>query len=191
MSELIQELQREYGYSDYDIAKVKYVLASLFSEFSKLLLFGTLFGVLGYFYPFLFSIILLLFLRINIGGLHCKHYLSCFALSFFILYLSIIFFPYIVNISFIFIFAISTVCMIINYYIGPIASPFRPSPNSVLLKSCRNLGFIILFNYILFVSIFQNIEALELYIQVGFWTILLHTIQLIIAKITRKRGLLK
>ena len=36
MSELIQELQREYGYSDYDIAKVKYVLASLFSEFSKL-----------------------------------------------------------------------------------------------------------------------------------------------------------
>ena len=81
--------------------------------------------------------------------------------------------------------------MIINYYIGPIASPFRPSPNSVLLKSCRNLGFIIIFTYILFVSIFQNIEALELYIQVGFWTILLHTIQLIIAKITRKRGLLK
>ena len=66
MSELIQELQREYGYSDYDIAKVKYVLASLFSEFSKLLLFGTLFGVLGYFYPFLFSLFLFPYFLTNL-----------------------------------------------------------------------------------------------------------------------------
>lgn len=191
MSELIQELQREYGYSDYDIAKVKYVLASLFSEFSKLILFGALFGVLGYFYPFLFSIILLLFLRINIGGLHCKHYLSCFALSFSILYLSIVFFPNIIHLSSILIFGISTVCMLLNYYIGPVASPFRPTPNSVLLNSCRNIGFFIIFIYILFVSIFHNINFWNFYIQVGFWTIVLHTIQLFIAKMTRKRGLSK
>ena len=189
MSELIQELQREYGYSDYDIAKVKYVLASLFSEFSKLLLFGTLFGVLGYFYPFLFSIILLLFLRINIGGLHCKHYMSCLLLTFFILYMSIMFFPNLFSLSTTHIMFFSIICMIINFYIGPVASPFRPAPDSVLIKSCRNIGFFIIFSFILCVSIFQNIAILAPYIQVGFWTIVLHTIQLIVAKILRTGGI--
>ena len=38
----------------------------------------------------------------------------------------------------------SIICMIINFYIGPVASPFRPAPDSVLIKSCRNIGFFIL-----------------------------------------------
>ncbi|MCI8956635.1 MAG: accessory gene regulator B family protein [Eubacterium sp.] len=189
MSELIQELQREYGYSDYDIAKVKYVLASLFSEFSKLFLFGLSFGILGYFYPFLFSIILLLFLRINIGGLHCKHYISCLFLTSIILYASIMFLPNLVLLSTTSIIFFSIICMVINYYIGPVASPFRPSPDSVLIKSCRNIGFFIIFTFILFVSIFQNNSFLASYIQVGFWTIVLHTIQLIIAKLLRRGGI--
>lgn len=188
MSELIQELQKEYGYSDYDIAKVKYVLASIFSEFSKLLLFGILFGILGYFYSFLVSIVLLLFLRINIGGLHCKHYMSCLFLTFIVLFCSIMFFPNLISLSASYIILFSMICMIINYWIGPIASPFRPTPDSVLIKSCRNIGFLIIFSFILFVSIFQNFSFLALYIQVGFWTIVLHTIQLIIAKILRKSG---
>lgn len=189
MSKLIQELQREYGYSDYDIAKVKYVLASLFSEFSKLILFGALFGVLGYFYPFLFSIILLLFLRINIGGLHCKHYMSCLILTFLILYTSIMFLPNLITLSTTSIMFFSIICMVINFYIGPVASPFRPTPDSVLIKSCRNIGFVIIFTFIISVSIFQNILFLAPYIQVGFWTIVLHTIQLIIAKVLRKGGI--
>ena len=189
MSELIKELQIEYGYSDYDIAKVKYVLASIFSEFSKLLIFGLFFGILGYFYPFFISIILLLFLRINIGGLHCKHYFSCLLLTSVVLFSSIIFLPNLFPLPTTYIMFFSIICMVINYYIGPVASPFRPTPDSVLIKSCRNIGFFIIFTFILFVSIFQNTDFLDPYIQVGFWTIVLHTIQLIIAKVLRKGGI--
>lgn len=189
MSEFIKELQSEYGYSDYDIAKVKYVLASIFSESSKLILFGILFGVLGSFYPFLFSIVLLLFLRINIGGLHCKHYISCLLLTFIILYGSIIFFPNLLSVSPILIMFFSMICMIINYCIGPISSPFRPTPDSVLIQSCRNIGFFVIFTFIIFVSIFQKVNFLNVYFQVGFWTIVIHTIQLIIAKVLRKGGI--
>lgn len=189
MSELVKELQKEYGYSDYDIAKVKYVLACIFSESSKLIIFGILFGVLGYFHPFLFSLILLLFLRINIGGVHCKHYVSCLLLTFVILYCSIVFLPNLISVPTMFIMFFSVICMIINYCIGPIASPFRPTPDSVLIKNCRNIGFFVIFTFIIFVSIFQKINFFTFYFQVGFWTIVIHTIQLIIAKILRKGGI--
>ena len=86
MQSLIDELKDEYGYSSYDIAMVKYVLTSIFYEFSKLIIFGIFFGFLGYFKSFLVSLILLLFLRINIGGIHCKHYITCFLLTFVVLF---------------------------------------------------------------------------------------------------------
>ena len=188
MSDLIKELQTEYGYSDYDIAKVKYVLTCIFSELSKLIIFGIIFGLTGYFASFIISLILLLFLRINIGGFHCKHYISCLLLTSVILYASIVLLPNIMHPSYILILIISAICMIVNYSIGPICSPFRPSPDSLLLKHCRNNGFIVIFIYVLFVSIFQNNTFLVPYIYVGFWTIVLHTVQLIIAKLLRKRG---
>lgn len=43
MQSLIDELKDEYGYSSYDIAMVKYVLTSIFYEFSKLIIFGIFF----------------------------------------------------------------------------------------------------------------------------------------------------
>lgn len=76
--------------------------------------------------------------------------------------------------------------MIINYKIGPIASPFRPSPDSILIKKCQNTGFVIIFIFIIFVSFFHEFSLFATYFQVGFWTIVLHTAQLFIAKISKK-----
>ena len=89
----LTDIKNKYGYSSYDIAMVKYVLTSIFYEFSKLIIFGIFFGFLGYFKSFLVSLILLLFLRINIGGIHCKHYITCFLLTFVVLFSSIILLP--------------------------------------------------------------------------------------------------
>ena len=186
MQSLIDELKDEYGYSSYDIAMVKYVLTSIFYEFSKLIIFGIFFGFLGYFESFLVSLILLLFLRINIGGIHCKHYITCFLLTFVVLFSSIILLPKLLFVAPILIISICTICMIINYKIGPIASPFRPSPDSILIKKCQNTGFVIIFIFIIFVSFFHEFSLFATYFQVGFWTIVLHTAQLFIAKISKK-----
>ena len=147
MQSLIDELKDEYDYSSYDIAMVKYVLTSIFYEFSKLIIFGIFFGFLGYFKSFLVSLILLLFLRINIGGIHCKHYITCFLLTFVVLFSSIILLPKLLFVAPILIISICTICMIINYKIGPIASPFRPSPDSFFHGFIINL-FSIFINYV-------------------------------------------
>ena len=166
MQSLIDELKDEYDYSSYDIAMVKYVLTSIFYEFSKLIIFGIFFGFLGYFKSFLVSLILLLFLRINIGGIHCKHYITCFLLTFVVLFSSIILLPKLLFVAPILIISICTICMIINYKIGPIASPFRPSPDSILIKKCRNTGFVIIFIFIIFVSFFHEFSLFTTYFQV-------------------------
>lgn len=188
---IVNELKSEYGYSSYDMAIVKYVLVSIVSELSKLILFGIFFYKLGFLTEFSFAILLLLFLRINGGGLHCKHYISCFLLTFMVLGFSIIILPYFLKPSYIWVMIITCVCMIINYFIGPVASPFRPSPNSLLLKNCKNNSFLVIFTFILFVNIFHSNALFDNFIAIGFWTILLHTLQLIAAKFFMKGGYCK
>ncbi len=185
---LIASLQKEYGYSNYDIARIKYVLVSITSEFSKFIILGIFFGMTDHFISFLLSTLLLLFLRTNVGGLHCKHYSTCFLLTFAISYLSITFLPSVCTISYFFVTLFSISCMLVNYYIGPIASPFRPLPESAVLKRCRNMGCIVIVIYIFFASIFQNSVIMIPYIQAGFWTIILHTFQLVVAKFLKIGG---
>ena len=79
-------LKNNYGYSDFQIGQIRYTIISILSDVSKLIIMGIFFILTDYFFQYLAAIATLLVLRTCTGGLHFKHYFSCLALSFFLLY---------------------------------------------------------------------------------------------------------
>lgn len=188
MNTLSDNIQKLYGYSNYEMALIKYVLVSIASEFSKLLFLGVFYLYIGKFDLFVSSFALLLLLRFNGGGYHCKHYITCLLMTFTISLASIVLLQQIQIANYSIIIFTLIICLIANYIIGPIASPFRPKPDSILLKNCKNNGFIVILFFIIFVSIFNTMQSIEPYLIVGYWTVILHTFQMIFAKILQKGG---
>lgn len=191
MGKLSSKIQKMYGYTDYEMAIIKYSITALFSELSKLIILGTAYAILGKLDLFIASFALLIFLRINGGGYHCKHYITCLLLTGFVSYAAIILLPQINIPNYSIILIVLTMCLFITYIIGPVPSVFRPEPDSLLIKRCNNKCFLIIFFFIIIVSIFNSNRIIKPYLIVGFWTIILHSIQLIIAKILRKGGINK
>lgn len=186
MSAFASKIQNMYGYTDYEMAVIKYSVIALFSEISKLIILGTAFAIIGKFDLFVASSFLLMFLRINGGGYHCKHYSTCLLLTACVSGGAIILLPqiHITNDSIILLTLVS--CLFTTYYIGPVPSPFRPTPDGQLVKRCNNKSFLTIFIFIIIVSIFKSNIIIRPYLIVGFWTIILHTLQLILAKILKK-----
>lgn len=188
MDKLVQALKNTYDYSDYQLALVKYTLLSIGSELSKMLLLGVFYCFIGELAYFAMFLLLLSLLRFNSGGFHCKHYTTCLLLTFTISYFAIVVLPNLGAVDTLLIELLLIICLIVNYYIGPIASPLRPTPNSLLLKHCKNNSFIIIFIFFIIVSISSSNQVIYPYLLVGFWTIILHTFQMIFAKILIKGG---
>lgn len=186
MSTLSTKIQNTYGYTDYEMAIIKYSVTALFSELSKIMILGAAYSLIGKFDLFVISAVLLVLLRVNGGGYHCKHYITCLLLTAFITFIPIVLLPLVHIPNYSIVLFILTICLFITYYIGPVPSPFRPEPDDLLIQSCNNKSFLIIFFFIIVVSIFNSNVFLRPYIIVGFWTIILHTLQLIIAKILRK-----
>ena len=161
MGPLATKIQTMYGYTDYEMAIIKYSITALLSELSKILILGTLFAFIGKFDLFIAASVLLILLRVNGGGYHCKHYITCLLMTACILGAAVICLPL-------------------------IPSPFRPKPDMKLIKRCHNNCFITIFVFIMIVSIFNSNMVIRPYLIVGFWTTILNTLQLVIAKIIRK-----
>ena len=191
MKNLASKIQELYGYTDYEMAIIKYSVTALFSEFSKILILGILFAIIGKLDLFIASASLLILLRLNGGGYHCKHYTTCLSLTALVLSAAIVFLPLITIPNYSIVLITLIVCLFVTYYIGPVPSPFRPEPDYLLIKKCNNKSFLIIFFFIIFVSIFNSNIDIEPFIIVGYWTIILHTLQLIIAKILRKGAVKK
>ena len=169
--------------STSDKAKLNYFFSCILYEGSKILLFLIFFALTQRLKGFLYSMLILLPLRIISGGLHFKHYLGCFAFSFG--------YFYIVNIplaNFMPSLAITLLilcgCIFMNYRIGPITSDSRPA---LTPEEIRRGKF-----HILVATIYDTILTTLFYetslAPIGFWTIVLHSVQLIIAKLRKKRG---
>ena len=186
MSTLSSKIQEMYGYTDYEMAIIKYSVTALFSELSKIIILGIAYAIIGKFNLFVVSCILLILLRINGGGYHCRHYVTCLLLTAIVSFAAIILLPQINIPNYSIVLVALTICLFITYYVGPVPSPFRPEPDSLLIKRCNNKSFLIIFFFIIIVSIFNSNIIIRPYLIVGFWTIILHTLQLIIAKILKK-----
>ena len=186
MNTFALKIQKMYGYTDYEMAIIKYSITTLFSELSKIIILSIMFLYIGKFDLFITSCVLLIFLRINGGGYHCKHYITCLLLTAIISSVAIILLPLITIPNFSVVLMVLTICLFINYYLGPVPSPFRPELDNLLIKHYKNNSFLTIFIFIIIVSIFNFNIVIRPHLIVGFWTIILHTLQLIVAKILRK-----
>lgn len=164
-------------------AKLNYFFSCIIYEGSKIILFFIFFAATHRLKGFLYSLIILLPLRIISGGLHFKHYLTCLAFSFGYFYLvnvplSKLIPEYSITIC------ILCTCILINLYIGPVISDSRPTLSLEQKKRGQfNISIATIYNTLL-TALFYETELA----RIGFWTTVLHSLQLILANLRKKRG---
>lgn len=159
----------------------EYYWKCFISEFSKVLIFLIIFALLNLTKEYIVALFFLMILRNNGGGLHCKHYLSCLMVSFVFLVGSIILALLIVPAP-AFILISLLICLPIVYYLVPITSDNRPPATSEQVKKSKRNTSIILILFILLICICPN----TIYLNIGYWTVILHIFQLIIARQLRR-----
>ena len=167
-------IQKRYGFTDYQIAQLKYTFTILFSELSKFVMIALFYH--NRFSVYLYAAILLSLLRLSTGGLHVKTYWGCFAASFAFFYLSISFLPQF-HVSKIVLAVLIIGCMIAIYLIGPVASVFRTPPEGSMKKRLVVQSLIVVFIHLILFCTFDSV-----YFTVGSWIIILQTMQLVVAK---------
>lgn len=152
-------------------------------DFSKFIIISIFFAFAGLFKEFLFASMISIPLRIYSGGLHFKHYLSCFLFSFGYFLLLVYGFSFIslpIYLSTI----LMVFCSIINFYLSPIQSASRPPLPIAELQRVKQKTVLISLYCMLIILLFYHTPLAS----VGYWTILLHSMQLIIAKLIKKDG---
>lgn len=168
---------------EYQKKLVKYLIQCILSEGSKIVIFAFIFYGLHLFKEYVTSLFLLILLRTNGGGIHFQHYTSCFAVSFLMLLGSILSAIYI-HLAYPIMTIGTLLCLVTGYLLVPITSTNRPPASSAAIKRSKLCTSLIIFVSFLLICRFPE----TLYIKVIFWTILLHIIQLLAAKILAKGG---
>jgi len=182
MNDFLAYLRTTYNYSDYDIRLFKYYIKCILYDLSKLIPLGLFFFALGHALEYVIAVIILLLVRTSTGGLHFKRYISCFTFTAIFFVTSIIILPKIdINSNLMLILLL--ICMIITNYIGPIVSCYRETPSGILIRKSKRNSTIIIFIYCILLFIIPNNH----YITIGFWVIILQTLQLSFAYILKMR----
>lgn len=182
MSDFLLYLKNGRGYTDYDIKLLKYFFKAMFYEVTKFIMMGVFFFFLGYLYEYLFGVTILLIIRTSSGGLHFKTYIGCFVFTILFFLTSVVLLP-LINVPQWLMMTYLLICMVLTNYIGPITSCFRPAPDGVLIRKSKKNSTLMIFLYCLLVFIIPE----NPYISVGFWIIILQTVQLTFAHIINVR----
>ena len=180
MEQLKKYLKDTYHLSNYQIAQIFFLFKTIASEFTKIVIMGILFHDKIMIY--LFALLVMVFLRSAMGGLHFYTYAGCLITSILYLWLAVYILPLIATPKYLQIAAL-LFCILICNYIGPITSKYRPDCCKERFAQCKSFCTIFIFFYSLILYIIPE----NIYLYVGFWVIILHSLQLIVAKI-RKKG---
>lgn len=162
---------------------MKYYLQCLISEASKILLYAIFFLRFNLLSEYLFALLLLMFLRTNGGGLHFKHYATCFVVSFSVFSGSILLgirFPFSATASIL----IVLVSIPLGYWGVPVVSANRPPASQRVVKKSKRNTVVILLAYLLLICI----VPMNRYLSIGIWIITIHVVQLMLAKLIKKEG---
>ena len=171
-------IQKKYGFTDYQIAQLKYTFTILFSEISKFAIIAFL--LRNHVAMFLYAAVLLCTLHISTGGLHANTYWGCLLMSFSFFFASIYLLPQI-GIPKIGMAVLLIGCAAASGLIGPIESKYRrPLTDSAKKRLIARSLIIISIHLILFCLYDSEIFT------VGSWIIILEVAQLAIAKIYKE-----
>lgn len=161
------------------IFRVKCILYDI----SKLILFITFFAVIHRLSSFIFAFLIFYPIRQISGGLHFKHYFSCLVFSFVYMYFVVVVLAP-VSLGLAVVVPILAVCAAVIYVIGPIRPPSRPALSKQEFAEQRKKALsIVCYESVLIVLFFNSSLA-----SAGYWTIILHTLQLVMAFIIKKGG---
>lgn len=179
MKTLKSQLKEKYNLSNYQIAQLSFLCKTFSSEISKIFIMGVIFYKQLPLY--LFALLTMLILRCTTGGLHFYTYTGCLLTSIIYIGISIKLLPTVtipLNIKIL----LLLLCIIVCNYIGPVPSKYRPPYSQGLIKKYKTIvsTFIFIFTLILYII------PESTYLTVGFWIIILHSLQLLIAKYSRK-----
>lgn len=179
MKQIFSHIQKKYNFSNYQIAQLNFLFKTIISETSKIFLMGILFW--NHFTEYLYALCIMMILRCTTGGMHFYTYWSCFLVS--VLYLSsaIYVLPQLKLPLYLKIILL-LINIIICYFIGPVTSKYRPPMSIKTFKRSQAITCFTIFCYSILVYIIPE----NLFITIGFWIIILHTLQLIVAKLKRK-----
>lgn len=175
-------LRDTYELSNYQIAQISFLFKTILSEASKILIMGILFYRRLPLY--LFALFVMAVLRSLMGGLHFYTYLNCLFASTLYLELSIDILPRI-SISLYIKITMLLLSILICNNIGPVTSKYRSDSCKRHFPRCKKLASIFILSY---AFIIIRLPDNNPYICAGFWVIVLHSLQLIVAKIQTKGG---
>ena len=180
-SRSMDKIQESYQFTDKEMACMDYTFKVFFYEASKFLLYFWFFFYIGKFSEFVVCLIALLPLRWISGGLHLKHYWSCFLFSF--LFFSVIILaldgcvlPQAVEII------LLILCNVFLYLIGPVTSEKRKTMTQKRYQCIRYMSSGILLIYTILYFVLENVP----HRSIVFWSIILQIIQLFCARLVRK-----
>lgn len=184
MEKIKRYLKNNYHLSSYQVAQIFFLFKTITSEISKMLIMGILFHNQLSFY--FFALFIMVFLRSTTGGLHFYTYAGCLLTSTLYLWLTIYILPHIVITKYLQI-AVLLLCILICNHIGPIVSKYRPDICGERFAQCKRFITKFIFLYALILYIIPENK----YLYIGFWVIILHSLQLIVAKIRKKGDYIK
>lgn len=173
-------LQNRYHYTNYQIQQLQWFFLTLFSEISKIFLLFFYFYYFKQITFYLWALVVFWIMRFNGGGLHCKTYWGCFLFSSSYMIFAIQVLPNIPFNKIVYILLL-IICMGISIMIGPVPSKLKKHLSNEKL-SCYK---ICLFQIELLYCILMIIIPENQYLIIGFWIIMIHTLQMGIAYIRR------
>ena len=190
MEYLLNKVQAEYGFSDYQIKLLRFSFTGILYDVSKTLIFFVFFLAIGKLPEFLFAVVPLILLRTRGGGIHFHKYWTCFLASFVYLYTAICILPNMVPVHPLVIYLILLLCAVLDYMIGfaslkeklVIKDEFISSQKVTFDKKGKIQSFQVVFVVAVLFYIFPDSN----YLIVSFWTVVLHTLQLSITKVLKE-----
>jgi len=179
MKQLEEKLRSKNKYTEYQIQQILYLVKTISSEASKILIMIIIFRnqLLSYF----LALIIMFFLRSFSGGIHFNTYMGCLLTTILYFVLAIKLLPQ-MTLPFAVKVLLLCLCMILSTRIPPVTSKYRPTLSKPKIILCQNITTTFTFIYIILLNIFPNSHL----ITVGFWVIILHFLQLITARILQK-----
>lgn len=179
MERIKNAIHEKYGLSNYQVAQLAFVCKSISSELSKIIIMSIFFR--NHLSILFFLLFVMCLLRTFSGGLHFYTYYRCLVAS--TLYIGIIIFVFSkIELPLYVQLLLLITCIIVCYVIGPVLSKYRTNFPKKQLYFSRNITCLIIFLYTIILYIIPE----NPYFIAGTWMIILHSLQLIVAKIIKK-----